>query len=287
MPSRPRMTLRSAVPFAPFGVAVAAIALALTLGAALTGSAAGASGDGTATFRVTITNTTAPEKELTFGAYLLHTTPGAFWAPGERANRGLEDIAEFAQTEAALTELGALLVSRLLERGDRLTFEVRAKLGDLLSTAQMVGMTNDAFLGLNSVALFEDGVPLSTTLRLEAYDAGTEANTFEETSYDGEPTDDPIAFHPEISGTQATVEITPYPAIVLGSGGTFIAWLGPDATVADAFSGFEEIVVVWRWSGNAWELWAPSLPAGQVTNFTLVRGDVLFIVASAPVSVPV
>ena len=284
MANRPIRDCRpsAALPLARLAVIGAVIALAV----ALSWSAAGASGDGTTTFRVTMTNTTAPEIDLTVGAYLIHTTPGAFWAPGERANRGLEDIAEFAQTEAALTDLGAVLVSRLLERGDRLAFDIRARPGDLLSTAQMFSMTNDAFFGLDSVALFEDGVPISTMLRLEAYDAGTEANTFEETGYDGASTDELITLHPEIFGTQATVEITPYPAIVLGSGGAFVAWLGPDTTVADTFSGFDEIIVVWRWSGGAWELWSPALPAGLADNFTLTAGDVLFIFSSAPLSVP-
>ncbi len=263
------------------------IAVLLALTTLLSWSVVGASSDGTTTFRVTITNTTAPQKELTFGAYLLHTAPGAFWEPGERANRGLEDIAEFAQTEAALTELGAVLLDRLPERGDRVTFEVRAQPGDLLSTAQMFSMTNDAFLGLNSLALFEDGVPVSTMLRLEAYDAGTEANTFEETSYEGEPTDEPITLLAEISGTQATVEIVPYPAIVLDSGATFLAWLGPEATVADVFTGVEEIVVVWRWADDVWERWSSALPTGQAVNFELNTGTVLFIFTSAPLSIPI
>ena len=91
-----------------------------------------------------------------------------FGKAGGRANQGTEDIAEFAVTSTAVEQLGATEIGALAVRGDSQTFEVRATPGHLLSTVQMFSMTNDAFLGLESLALFDpQGNPLRSTVLLE------------------------------------------------------------------------------------------------------------------------
>jgi len=145
---------------------VFAVAGALVSG--LVTSAQSVAASGQTTFRVTITSTTTPDQALTKGAYLLHEEPHAFWEAGGRANQGMEDIAEFAATSTAIEQRGATEIGALAVRGDSRTFEVRATPGHLLSTVQMFSMTNDAFLGLESLALFDpQGNPLQSTVLLE------------------------------------------------------------------------------------------------------------------------
>ena len=67
-----------------------------------------------------------------------------------------------------MEQLGATAISEPSARGDSLTFKLQAAPGQYLSTAQMFALTNDAFLGLESLALFdESGLPVSSTLNLE------------------------------------------------------------------------------------------------------------------------
>ena len=93
-----------------------------------------------------------------------------------------------------------------------------------LSTASMLVATNDSFVGLNSVILWnEDHSPIdSQTFELNAYDAGTEANTELGSGFDGgqpdpsrgaenldngEATSEPIARSDQFSSPQATITI--------------------------------------------------------------------------------
>ena len=127
-----------------------------TLGVPLAGGGSQVTASGETTFRVTITNTTPHDRDLTRGAYLVHDEPHAFWEAGRRANAGTEQIAEAGMASLALDQLGATGIDALAARGDSMTFEVRAAPGQYLSTAQIFSLTNDAFLGLESLALFDE-----------------------------------------------------------------------------------------------------------------------------------
>ncbi len=128
------------------------------------------------TFRITIENRTNPEMIVTPGAYLLSMDQGAFWSGGTQASLALERIAEIGDSTEAVSSLGAVALDAAPAFGDSITFEVTAAPGYYLSTAQMLIATNDAFIGLNSEPLFENGSPRSVTIDLMAYDAGTEEN---------------------------------------------------------------------------------------------------------------
>lgn len=261
-------------------IAILLLPLAGFLAAIGSGGSGSAIATGLTTFQITVINTTSPETGITRGAYLIHRAPGAFWSPGARANQGLEDIAEFASPRAALEQMGATELERATLRGDKMTFEIQAAPGQYLSTVQMFSMTNDAFLGLESFALFsEAGTAVSSTVYLEAWDSGTEANTFEETGYSGASTDEPILPHPEIQGTQAIMIIEAYPAMLVAPGGGFLSWEGPERAVEEVFGGLSGIQLVWHWTGSAWEVWGEE-PAVLRQSYTLFPGDVLFVLTT-------
>ncbi len=261
-------------------IAILLLPLAGFLAAVGSGGSGSAIAAGLTTFQITVINTTSPETGITRGAYLIHQAPGAFWSPGARANQGLEDIAEFASPRAAVEQLNTIELERATMRGDSMTFEIQAAPGQYLSTVQMFSMTNDAFLGLASLALFSAaGTAISTTIYLEAWDAGTEENTFAETGYSGAATDEPIQPHPGIQGTQAIVIIEAYPAMLVAPGGGFLSWEGPERAVEDVFGGLSGIQLVWHWTGSAWEVWAEE-PAVLRQSYTLYPGDVLFVLTS-------
>ena len=174
------------------------------------------------TFRVTIMNTTDPEQILSPGAWLLHDEPGAFWARDGMASLAIERIAEVGSPAEAVSALGAGELGAAPAPGSTIVFEVSAEPGDLLSTANMLVSTNDGFVGLQSVALFDGETPLSQTLELRAYEAGTEENTGIGTGFDGgqpDPsrgaenldngiaTSEPIRLLDLVEGTQATAAI--------------------------------------------------------------------------------
>ena len=258
--------------------AIAILLLPLAGFLAAIGSGGSAIAAGLTTFHVTVINTTSPETGITRGAYLIHDEPGAFWSPGTLANKGVEDIAEFASPRAAVEQLNTIEIERATMRGDSMTFEIQAAPGQYLSTAQMFSLTNDAFLGLASLALFtEAGTAISATIYLEAWDAGTEENTFATTGYSGEATDEPIQPHPDILGTQAIMMIEAYPALLVAPGGTYVSWEGPERAVEDVFGGLD-VELVWHWTGSVWEVWGEE-PAVLRQSYTLYPGDVLFVLA--------
>ncbi|MEE9277490.1 MAG: spondin domain-containing protein [Dehalococcoidia bacterium] len=265
-------------------VAIAAMATSLAVASNLR---AQESGSLPTTFRVTITNTTAPEAWVTAGAYLVHRDPGIFWSEGERSNEALRLIAEIALPSRAVEDLGATELPQIDNRGETFTFEFRASSGDLLSTAQMLSHTNDAFVGLDSLPLFDGEDPVTTTILLPPWDGGTRENTFNEEAFpNGAPTAELIRPHPDFFGTQATIRIEPYPAMQLAAGGSFHAWLGPATTVAAAFGGAADVTVVWKWNGDAWIAWSLAQPQSLRQDFALAMGDVLFIVADQALTLP-
>lgn len=124
--------------------------LALALGAAtLLGGQTEA--QTTTRFCATVTNATNPEMIITPGAYLGHQEAGAFWSSGGSANLALERIAEIGDPSTAVADLNATALDAAPANGDQVTFEFEAQPGDLLSFAQMLIATNDAFVGVNSL----------------------------------------------------------------------------------------------------------------------------------------
>jgi hypothetical protein len=225
MSGRTASTALRVTPWAVFGALLAAAAAAVLL---LPG---GASAQGGTTFTATITNATNPEQIITPGAYLVHSSPGAFWSGGASANLGLERIAEIGDPGEAVASLGATALDPIPANGDSITFEFIAMPGDLFSSAQMLIGTNDGFVGAESVALFQGDAGRTFTLNLMGYDAGTEENAPLFSGFDaGQPdpdqgaanldngtvTSESIAPLDLVSGTQATlsIEASPVPTLL-------------------------------------------------------------------------
>ena len=201
--------------------ALLAVALASLAGAALSGTA---HAQGAQTFRVTITNQTSPEMIISPGAYVVHDQMGAFWTAGGTASLALERIAEVGEPGEAVSALGATMIDAAPAAGDTVTFTFTASPGQYLSLVQMLVATNDGFIGVDSLALWDGADPVNTTLNLMAYDAGTEENTAPFSGFaggqpdpaqgeanldNGTATSEPIAMHTQVSGTQATLQIAP------------------------------------------------------------------------------
>ena len=237
---------------APLRLATTAAVLVALLTATLL--AATTFAQGAVTFRATITNTTNPEMVVTPGAYLVHTEAGAFWTTGSTASLALERIAEIGDSGEAVASLGATPLDAAPANGDTVTFEFTASPGDSLSFAQMVVATNDGFVGLDSLALWDGTTPISLTRDLVAYDAGTEENTDLFSGFDGGQPDpsrgadnvdngaataEPIGAHAQLSGTQATISIAPVVVAALpstGSGGVADSDGGLDAAAVAALA---------------------------------------------------
>jgi hypothetical protein len=205
------------------GVGVAALAT-LVVGAALSLAAPAAQAQQATTFQVTITNQSNPEMIITPGAYLVHGNAGAFWTAGQTASLALERIAEIGDPGEAVASLGATATDPAPASGDSITFTISATPGQMLSTAQMLIATNDAFVGVSAMALFDAGAPVSVTVDLVAWDAGTEQNSALFAGFDGgqpDPsrgadniengtaTSETIAVSGQFSGTQATLSVQP------------------------------------------------------------------------------
>ena len=125
-------------------------------------------------FRLTITNRTDPAVPLREGAFLLHRQPHQFWQAGSAANEATERIAEIGTGLFAVLQLGAVEMAADTEHpGASPSWLVRARPGDLFSFAQMPAPTNDGFVGVDSLALFEGHEPRAAQLDLIVWDAGT------------------------------------------------------------------------------------------------------------------
>lgn len=174
------------------------------------------------TFRVTITNASDPEQILSPGVWLLHDEPGELWARDTMASLAIERIAEIGNPAEAVSALGATTIGAAPAAGATVVFELTAEPGDLLSTIQMLVATNDGFVGLQSIALFDGETPLDQTIELVAYEAGTEENTGLFTGFaggqpeesrgadnvdNGVATNEPIRLLDLVDGTQATATI--------------------------------------------------------------------------------
>lgn len=133
-------------------------------------------------FDVTITNLT---NQIYFTPFLVAAHPDGnnLFVTGQPASANLQAMAEggdIAGLEADVNGLGATVVANpvggLLGPASSTTFNMNTDgtSNDRLSIVAMLLPTNDAFAGLNAVAIPTD--PGTYTFNVNAYDAGTEAN---------------------------------------------------------------------------------------------------------------
>ena len=135
------------------------------------------------TYRVSLTNLTAGQP---FSPYVFatHDATETVWQPGQSASPGLRQIAEEGDNRVLLDDLGSVVgggigsltsgAAPLLPGGSTSFLLSTDSAHPLLSSAWMLGWTNDGFAGLNEFDLHS--VTDTITLDLLAYDAGTEVN---------------------------------------------------------------------------------------------------------------
>ena len=206
------------------------------VGASLLGTSNSASAMPPAVFRITLTNLADPPTPISPGALVSHCEDGAFWSRGAMASPELELIAEVGNPSAAVAverQDSMDGVSFIQERhvigevgpGQSTSVEVELEFGCVLSTAHMLVESNDTFVGVNSLDIYDQLNGQDSTMvevELRAYDAGTEMNTEPGSGFEGGqpdptrgaanlengvPTDEPISSSIEWPGTQATLTI--------------------------------------------------------------------------------
>jgi len=132
-------------------------------------------------YRIKITNLTNSQP-LSPPVALLHDATVNLWKIGEAASVALEQMAEGGDGSALLAlhannsqhaETAALVPGASTE----FTLEMTSMSDNLLSVAGMLVNTNDAFSGLNSIALDALQAGQSSVYFTRAYDAGTEFNS--------------------------------------------------------------------------------------------------------------
>lgn len=282
--------------------AAAGLALAAFLALAVALPHAGNAQAGTVRFRLTVENTTNPEMTVTPGAYLLHQDANAFWAPGQAAGLPLERIAEIGEPGEAVDMLGAVALDPAPAAGDVAVTEFDASPGDHLSLAQMLMSTNDTFVGLNSLPLWTDGQPTRVSLRVLAWDAGTEDNADLFAGFDaGQPdpaegmanvdngtatVDGVIALSDQFSGYQATITVTPIETTIdVGAGLSLIGWSGGDMSSADFLALNPDVSQIFVWDGSGWQADSTELPDALRPDVTLSAGQGFFVVTEGAASV--
>jgi len=138
----------------------------------------------TYTYQVTVTNLTYAQP-MSPVALVLHNE-GQLWSLGEMASVALENLAESGDNSAVLAEsivlsgqggAGLLLpgMSEMLDVSYTVTDVNNAPM--MLSLATMLVNTNDAFTGINALAVNNLAVGESISLTTSSYDSGTEKNS--------------------------------------------------------------------------------------------------------------
>ncbi|MGV8837618.1 spondin domain-containing protein [Cellvibrio sp.] len=140
-------------------------------------------------YSVTVTNLTAGQPFSPL-AYSVHYSGFSPFTIGMPATRGIEKIAESGATDDYINEAMANPDVILVDHAMGLTLPGESKIVSLnvsvemanadqllFSLVNMLGNTNDAFAGVNSVAIGKLAVGENLTLNAQSYDAGTEMNT--------------------------------------------------------------------------------------------------------------
>lgn len=282
-----------------FGVAIVGLVIALFAAATLLPSV-GQAQTGEVRFRLSVTNATDPEMVVTPGAFLIHEEAGEFWSANMPAGLSLERIAEIGDSSEAVGTLGAEAIDAAPTAGATVSVEFAASPGQLLSLAQMLVATNDAFVGVNSLPLWSGGQPTAVTLNLIAWDAGTEDNEDLFAGFDGGQPDPAmgaanvdngtatvggvVAVSNQLVGTQAILTLVPIAErIAVGAGLSLIGWTGMPTTAADFLADNPDVDRIFVWDGSSWLVDSTILPAAARSSFTLNRGDGLFVGTEAAV----
>jgi hypothetical protein len=138
----------------------------------------------TYTYQVTVTNLTYAQP-MSPVALVLHNE-GQLWSVGEMASVALENLAESGDNSAVLAEsivlsgqggTGLILpgMSEMVDVSYTVSDENNAP--TMLSLATMLVNTNDAFTGINALAVNNLAVGESISLTTSSYDSGTEKNS--------------------------------------------------------------------------------------------------------------
>lgn len=266
----------------------------------------GARAESVVTFRLSITNLTSPGVPITHGAYLVHQDLHALWEPETMATLALERIAEVGSPGLAILSLGARELFLVTEApGDRVSWEISAVPGDLFSFAQMLSPTNDAFIGVDSLALFDGMRPTSGTYDLIVWDGGTEENApvgsgfeggqpdtihLEENLEAGIATSEPIQAHEQFPGVQARLTVTPIvERLELEAGLQLIGWTGVETTTAEFLATNAAVSWVFWWdaANGAWLVDSVTLPDSLRPTIVLSRGSAFFLVVETRTTISV
>lgn len=132
-------------------------------------------------YSVTVTNLTA-NQPMSPIAVVAHTNDSTLWSTGMPASVALETLAESGDSSTLTDETGVnelISGAGILVPGGTETISVSLEPADVadLSVVTMLVNTNDAFTGTTGFDLTALAVDESSTLRVIAYDAGTEANS--------------------------------------------------------------------------------------------------------------
>ncbi|MDX1933785.1 MAG: spondin domain-containing protein [Capsulimonadales bacterium] len=140
-------------------------------------------------YNITLTNltSTAPNSGQPFSppVFATHDNTVDLWTLGSAASLGIERIAEAGNRTVLVSDLQPLVgagvlnlvtpLSSPLPQGGAVTIQIAADAAHpFLSSAFMLGWTNDGFSGQDSIDLFS--LTGTTVFDLMGYDAGTEIN---------------------------------------------------------------------------------------------------------------
>ncbi len=202
-------------------------------------------------FKITLTN-------LTMGVpgmggqifsppiFAAHPAGAKIYEVGKEANAAIVALAENGDSSGlaaiaaaaganvvALTPPEGFVVPSTPDSPGTVTVMLEANaMNSALSFATMLVSTNDAFIGVADLPLYDDmGMPITTSLPLTSYDAGSEQNTERASDIPGPVgVDDPEDLNNRVP-TEGGV-ITPHPGIQLvGDVTAAFAWTEPTATL--------------------------------------------------------
>ena len=195
-------------------------------------------------FEITLTNLTTGEpgaggQVLSPPIFVTHAAGINLAEVGQPANPALVLLAENGDTSglaalAAAAGANAMPTADVVPPGGSVTVTVTADMvNSSLSVGSMLVSTNDAFIAATDVALFdENGAPISASIDLNAYDAGSEENTEMASDIPG-PVGLDAAADPEGSNARVPTEggvIAPHEGIQgVGDVGEAFAWEEPTA----------------------------------------------------------
>ena len=197
-------------------------------------------------FKLTLTNLTSGEPGVggqifSPPIFASHPAGARIYTVGEPASQALVLLAEGGDTSglaaiAAAAGATPVMGDGLVLPGTSVTVMVSADaINSALSFATMLVSTNDAFIGVTDVALYDEaGMPITTTLDLMSYDAGSEQNTERASDIPG-PVGVSADEDPEGSNARVPTEggvITPHAGIMgVGQVAASFGWTEPTATL--------------------------------------------------------